>query len=136
MHAWSLSESSIGGKRGSQPEQINSGRSHSCAISSDRDAYCWGSNRNGQLGTDTAKDPCPDLLEGRPELCSTNPIRVSGGLKYAAISAGAGHTCALTTDGLAYCWGWNGAGQLGSATPTDWNTGGVGVPQVVSLPSR
>jgi alpha-tubulin suppressor-like RCC1 family protein len=43
---------------------------------------------------------------------------VSGALRLAGISAGYAHTCALATDGRAWCWGGNDAGSLGDGTRT------------------
>ncbi|MBU1411080.1 hypothetical protein KKC22_06125, partial [Myxococcota bacterium] len=40
----------------------------------------------------------------------------------ATLSCGTGHTCALTTGGIVYCWGQNNHGQLGDLTNTNRTT--------------
>lgn len=40
------------------------------------------------------------------------PVR----LRFQSLSAGAGHTCGVTTAGSAYCWGWNREGRLGNGS--------------------
>ena len=47
-----------------------------------------------------------------------------------SVSVGSIHNCGVTTAGAAYCWGWNGFGQLGNGTNTKSNvpvavTGGL-----------
>jgi alpha-tubulin suppressor-like RCC1 family protein len=48
-------------------EQIASGASHSCALDSAHDIYCWGDNSRGQLGdgTETSRS-APTLLQLQP----------------------------------------------------------------------
>jgi len=80
---------------------ISSGARHTCAITTAREAYCWGANEESQLG--------------QPSFGGTTLLRVPGVLPWSQISAGATHTCAVRTDGVLFCWGSNDRGQLGNA---------------------
>src|SRR5947208_6187093 len=93
------------------------GRDHACALGADSLAYCWGVNWEGQIGTDSSAETCnfPKKPE-RTFACSVRPRPVAGNRRFAAISAGAGHTCAITGTGDAYCWG-SGPGVLGNEAP-------------------
>jgi alpha-tubulin suppressor-like RCC1 family protein len=57
------------------------------------DAYCWGSNSLGQLGSETEFDiqPVPVIVPG---LDSVSRINASGAVTFA-----------ITADGAAYGWG-------------------------------
>jgi len=85
--------------------RLTAGGAHSCGLTSDGAAYCWGANATGQLGDNSM------TARGLP-------VPVAGALKFASIDAGAEHTCGLTTDAVAYCWGRNDRGQLGDGTTT------------------
>jgi alpha-tubulin suppressor-like RCC1 family protein len=85
--------------------QVATGIEHTCAIATDQNAYCWGLNSRGQLGVAVA-DTITRFV----------PTPVYGGFKFSSITAGAAHTCALTVDRTAFCWGWNANGQLGDGT--------------------
>ncbi len=91
---------------------IGAGAYHTCALTTAGAVKCWGWNYYGQLGngTNAGPEPCPDFA------CSTTPVNVIGLTGVAAISAGAAHTCALTTAGAVKCWGDNYYGQLGSGS--------------------
>jgi alpha-tubulin suppressor-like RCC1 family protein len=91
---------------------VTAGASHTCALTKDGHAYCWGSNINGSLGNGSTD-------------ASNVPVPVAGAITFTSIVAGSTHTCALTKAGAAYCWGSNFFGESGIgstslmvATPT------------------
>jgi alpha-tubulin suppressor-like RCC1 family protein len=90
---------------------LSSEREHVCGVTASGGAWCWGSNEFGQVGdgTTTAR------LDGR-----LTPAPVIGlSADVSSIEAGGVHTCAVRTDGSAWCWGDNGASQLGDGTLTN-----------------
>jgi len=84
--------------------QLSTYGRHTCGITVDGKAYCWGYNGWGALGS------------GSNASQSATPMAVSGNLTFRSISAGADHTCGVTTDNRAYCWGNNDWRQLGTGT--------------------
>ena len=44
---------------------------------------------------------------------------VAGSLSFASVSTAGLHSCAVTTAGVPYCWGFNSDGQLGDGSTTD-----------------
>ena len=55
-------------------------------------------------------------LPGTSTPTVTATATAPGGDAYTALVAGNVHTCGLATGGTAYCWGYNGYGQLGDGT--------------------
>lgn len=78
------------------------GNYHTCGLSVDGVAYCWGQNDNGELGDGTT-------------VARATPTRVAAEFKFAALAAAWTHTCGLATTGAAYCWGENVDNVLGTA---------------------
>lgn len=73
---------------------LSAGLFHTCGLTVQGDAYCWGSNGDGELG---------DASVG--ETVSRQPVRVAGGHRWTQLDAGPYHTCAVTSENAAYCWG-------------------------------
>jgi alpha-tubulin suppressor-like RCC1 family protein len=104
---------------------VSAGYFHTCALTTAGGVKCWGDNSSGELGDGISTGPqrCASPATPTTLACSTTPVDVSGLTSgVAAISAGDGHTCALTTAGGVKCWGANGTGQLGDGTITNRTT--------------
>ena len=84
----------------------------SCGITGGN-AYCWGDNTVGELGTGN-------------NTSSATPVAVTGGLTFTKLARANGayglHMCGITSTGAAYCWGINNYGQLGNGTSTNSNS--------------
>jgi len=90
---------------------------HTCGVTTTSEAYCWGSNRRGQLGA-TGAATCTFSTIGDFN-CSLSPLAVGGGLQFRSVGVGNEHTCGVALDGSGYCWGRNTSGELGDGTVTD-----------------
>lgn len=89
---------------------ISAGSFHTCGVDSNGLGYCWGFNQYGQLGDgSTAQSLVPVAI---------NMGGVLSGKILTYIAAGEHNNCALTTENQAYCWGFNGNGQLGTGNNT------------------
>lgn len=87
---------------------LGAGTSHVCGLTAAGEAYCWGRNHGGQLGSDSS---------GADVLLPT-PIADASSYDLVSISGGTGHTCAADRGGAVRCWGQNTYGQLGIGSLT------------------
>jgi alpha-tubulin suppressor-like RCC1 family protein len=94
--------------RSSTPVAVNSsllwtaisvGQSHSCAIASTGEVWCWGDGYYGQVGNGSWNS-------------AAAPERVSS-QQFTTLASGRDHTCAVTTANHLRCWGYNDSGQVG-----------------------
>ena len=84
---------------------------HTCAIASDDKVYCWGKNKNGELGNGTIIDSNVPV--------AVNMSGVLAGKTIKQMSVGSYNTCVIASDDKVYCWGGNGHGQVGNNSTTD-----------------
>ncbi len=88
---------------------ISLGQQHSCAINPSGALYCWGYGSNGELGNNTGTGAN-----------SAQPVTgLSSGV--AAVATAYYGTCATTTGGADYCWGFGIYGQLGNSGTSSSN---------------
>jgi alpha-tubulin suppressor-like RCC1 family protein len=86
---------------------VSTSQNHSCGVTLGHVAYCWG---HGAFGI--------GLGDGKT-IGSLTPVKVAGGFQFRDVSVLPTAACAVTVADQAYCWGTNGAGELGDGTTTD-----------------
>lgn len=131
---------------------VSTGLRFTCVVTG-AEIRCWGANTEFQLGNGTSQSTgLPNLMNsvtiaeavatGDAHTCALMTVNGSPSVKCVGrlfanatqpgavilsdvqkLTSGGQHSCALKTDGTAWCWGVNGAGQLGFAggqqlTPT------------------
>ncbi|MFQ5679745.1 MAG: RCC1 domain-containing protein, partial [Gemmatimonadota bacterium] len=85
--------------------------SFTCAVNPDGQAFCWGRDNAGALGTNQTTATCKEL--GSPvgdspivtDPCSTVPMPVEGQIVFSQVSAADNSVCGVTTANDVYCWG-------------------------------
>src|SRR5438105_1222464 len=76
-----------------------------CALDTGGAAFCHGRNFYGELGDGTSRGD------------TTGFVAVAGGHRFVEVAVSEQwHVCALTSGGVAYCWGLNDGGQGGDNT--------------------
>lgn len=101
--------------------QISLGSNHGCGITVAGPTVCWGTNGLG-----------------RSDLNNPAPGEITGGHRFTLLSANSGfknlggqpidHTCGVDGAGLAWCWGDNMYGQIGTAAALPPRIGFGGTP--------
>lgn len=73
---------------------ISVGETHACALTTGGEAWCWGTNTEGELGVplETAD-------------VTGTPVPVATSLRFTDVQAGLYYTCAVTTGRKLVCWG-------------------------------
>lgn len=85
---------------------IDAGKLHVLALSSNGSIWSWGENDHGQLGDGTTT-------------ISYTPSQIPGISYVTAISAGGEYSTVVRSDGSVWAWGNNDSGQLGDGTTTN-----------------
>ena len=83
---------------------VAGGNSFYCALTTTGAAYCWGLNNNGQLGDSGASS----------KRLVPYPVTMPSGVTFTSLMLGASNSCALSSTGVAYCWGMNVYGAVGT----------------------
>jgi len=83
---------------------VSAGHDHSCGLTSSGEAWCWGDNITGHIGS------------GGTFNKSYEPVRVASDVSFSTVLAGYYQSCALATSGQMYCWGNNSEGEIGDGT--------------------
>jgi len=93
---------------------VSSGGLYTCAVKSDGTAYCWGYGNLGNLGDNgSSQRLTPVQVHG---VSNSGYLTGVSAISAASKNDTGNYTCAVKSDGTAYCWGWNGSFGLGDGT--------------------
>jgi alpha-tubulin suppressor-like RCC1 family protein len=84
---------------------LAAGGDSTCAIDEDGGAWCWGADTDGQLGDGSGA--------GAGSAVPVEVVMADVDGDFGQIEVGDRHACAVTEDGVAWCWGDDTDGQLG-----------------------
>ncbi|APC90788.1 MULTISPECIES: RCC1 domain-containing protein [Francisella] len=85
-------------------KNVTKGDDFNCALDNKDDVYCWGSNKRGQLGSETSKSKIKNPLR----------IDIDNNINFKKVYTKAHYACALDENGYAYCWGDGSNGEVGN----------------------
>ncbi|MEO8576162.1 MAG: Ig-like domain-containing protein [Gemmatimonadales bacterium] len=127
--AFTRISASTGTRTLAPPALVNfnkAGRGHTCGLTAAGAVFCWGDDSDLQLGR--------GQFSGSNGVGTTAVQVVQGeraaGVTFTSISTGSRHSCAVGSDGNAYCWGSNVGGALGNTLQAAFR----GQPQKVATP--
>jgi alpha-tubulin suppressor-like RCC1 family protein len=83
---------------------VHVGLGMTCALTASGAAYCWGTNAFGESGT------------GLSDAIVRVPTPVAGGITFRMLDVADFNACGVSTQNVAYCWGFNLGGALGNGS--------------------
>ena len=105
--------------------QISASTAFSLALGSDGNAYSWGNNNSGRLGTGT------DDWTRKPQ--GPRMVAMPEGVKFTQLSTGISHSIALDRDGRIWTWGADFGDSLGRPRTDRYTPGLAVVPEGVTF---
>lgn len=101
-------------QRRCRASHVSAGGAHVCAIAQAGELFCWGDDREGQLGHGSVSDGGVLAVTGNGEPAGAGvDAGVTPVLEHIVdVAAGAVHTCAIGADHRTYCWGGNAEGAV------------------------
>ena len=83
---------------------IDTGKQHTCGITTSNELMCWGNNDEWQVG-DGGSSTWNDFEE---------PLHIATDMRFKHVNCGHTSSCAITLDDEVYCWGETKHGEIGN----------------------
>ena len=103
--------SPLGGERA---VSVSAGAFHNLALTGSGAIWSWGQGGLGALGHGDDDDD-----DDEQDKCQPKKVEAFASQRVVAVSAGGGHSLALTADGAVCSWGWGAYGKLGHGDGQD-----------------